>query len=286
MDRHFCGVRFLHTANQLIKDNFSALDREQGNVIEQMLRSEMGKKGYSFNCGNYFSNNNSNLGECDLVLRKSKLVFVEIKKKSIANELDVLDDVSLLENLAPGMVRAQKQCFIHEKNLKTYGELVFKKSGEKLVYENGILPAYKISVCFPEYTFLTNKMFSMNLLEILLCGEFRAVDPGFQIKLDKLNALGSEIRQCISTQYTSKSVRARDITFNSLFCRMQQILTAVWYCDNEDEFFNVLSYWIHFSDKSLDPYLAILMSNSNNEVTNAMLRLAEKPGMNLMILGE
>lgn len=174
LDEHFCGIGFFHAACDMIRQNYPLLDRKQGEAVEQMLRDEMEKKGYGIKYGNYQEKNGMKSGQCDLVLQNSKLAFLEIKKKRITDELDALDDVTVLENMAVGMIQAQKQCFFHESYLKSNGEILLQNGQQKITCREDSIPAYKISVCYPEYTFLTNKMFSMNLLEILLRGGFRA----------------------------------------------------------------------------------------------------------------
>lgn len=42
---------------------------------------------------------------------EQQYIFFEVKKTSISDELENMDDVTMLQQLAKGMVRAQKQCF-------------------------------------------------------------------------------------------------------------------------------------------------------------------------------
>lgn len=287
LDQHFCGMGFFYAARDMIRQNFPELDRHQGEAIEGILKSEMDKKGYRMKYGKYKEKNGLREGECDLVLEGKRLVFLEMKKKDIADEMDELDDVKLLESMTYGMVKAQKQCFGHERYLDTNQKIEFEDEKQEIILSEGKLPAYKISICYPEYAFLTNKMFSMNLLEILLMGGFRAVDPSRQGELDKLNRLGFEIRNCVYAG--GKQANAREISFYSLFCSLQQILTAVWWCENEEEFFEVIREWIYGSDKTLDPYVSIFalkcVPEENRMVRKSMLELVEKRGMPTMVIG-
>lgn len=291
LDEHFCGIGFFYAACDIIRQNYSLLERKQGEAVEQMLRDEMEKKGYKIKYGAYPEKNGLKSGECDLVLQNSKLGFFEVKKKCIADELDALDDVTVLENMAFGMVRAQKQCFFHENYLKSNGEIILQDGRQKIIYGKDSIPAYKISVCYSEYTFLTNKMFSMNLLEILLLGEFKAIEPSLQGKLDKLNQVGEQIRKCVTSFNSGHPIDARKISFYSLFCSMQQILSAVWWCADEEEFFRVLDHWIYSTDKTLDPYVSLFVSkvtigdSQKGSVRKAMVELVKKRGTPTMIIG-
>lgn len=291
LDEHFCGIGFFYAACDMIRQNYPLLERKQGEAVEQMLRDEMKKRGYGVKYGNYPEQNGMKSGQCDLVLQNSKLTFFEIKKKSIVDELDTLDGVTVLENMTYGMIRAQKQCFFHENYLKFNGEIFLKESQQKIICGEESIPAYKISVCYPEYTFLTNKMFSMNLLEILLRGEFKANDSSLQRKLDKLNQAGEEIRKCVISSNIGHPIDVRESSFYSLFCSMQQILTAVWWCADETEFFQVLDGWVYSTDKTLDPYISLfatktlLIDSPKDSVRKAMLECIKKRETPTMIIG-
>ena len=39
---------------------------------------------------------------------------------------------------------------------------------------------------------------------------------------------------------------------------MQQMLTAVWLSQNEDEFYEILKQWLYVRDKTLDPYVSLI----------------------------
>ncbi len=90
LEEHFCGIGFLNAAIDMIRKNYRGLGREQGGAVEKMLRDEMQKKGFGIKGGNYREKNYEKGGECDIVLEDSKLAFIEIKKKYITDELDIL----------------------------------------------------------------------------------------------------------------------------------------------------------------------------------------------------
>ncbi len=289
LDPHFCGIGFLHAASEIIRCNYPRLEREQGEAVEQMLRNEMQKKGYSIQYGKYKGQNALREGECDLVLDHKRLVFIEIKKKDIGDEMDALDDVTVLENMAFGMVRAQKQLFGHEHYLKVNGKMELG-NGSVISYDPAKMPALKISVCYPEYTFLTSGSFSSKLIEILLVADFMAVDSGRQSQLDKLNAMAKEIRKCTGSDADS-NVRPRDIAFFSMFCSMQQMLTAVWLSQNEDEFYEILKHWLYVRDKTLDPYVSLsyakylLEHPDKGSVRKAMINFLDKREHPAVLIG-
>lgn len=289
VDRHLCGMGFYHGICELISKHHETLSRDQGKQVEAMLRDEMAQKGFRFAYGEYPTKNGHSGSDCDLVLLGERNVFFEIKKKDAADEMAQFDDVKLLETMAFGMMRAQKQCFYHEANLKANGAMILS-DGQRIPYEADKFPTYKVSVCYPEYSFLCNKMFSMTMIESVLQGKFTAIDTTRQTQLDKLNILGGKIRECVMSVYRDKSMGVREVSFYSLFCSMQQVLTAVWICDSEQEFFDVLTEWIYTSDKTLDPYIALLIAKKNmqdpsNGVHKAMLDFAKKSGRPIVVVG-
>ena len=52
---------------------------------------------------------------------------------------------------------------------------------------------------------------------------------------------------------------ARDETFFSVFCSLQQLLMALWNSTSEADFLDMVKEWIYYQDKSLDLYLQIFM---------------------------
>ena len=114
----------------MIKKEDDIIDREQGEYVETLLKEEMSQKKFHFMCGKYSAVKAKGLNnsECDFVLQNQDTYFLELKKTSIANELDNLDDVTLLRQLAKGMIKAQKQCFAHELYLKINGSIVLDQA--------------------------------------------------------------------------------------------------------------------------------------------------------------
>ena len=256
IDQHFSGIGFYFAAYDLIKKNYSKLDREQGLELEKMLHDEMKQKGYNFLTGKYNDMNGIVGSDCDLVLDKEYLYFLEVKKKSVMEEFDAVDDVSLFNSLAAGMIKAQVQSFSHElylrknKNLNLYnGNTYIIKLDKKK------LPARKISICFSEYSFLTSKLFSNKLLVSLLICNYNSVDKKKDLKV--LKKCADKLRKTIAE--LKKEVESLNrIEFFSLFCSMQQILTAIWCTDNEEQFIKIINKWIYSQNKTLNPYIDII----------------------------
>ncbi|WP_196594493.1 hypothetical protein [Pectinatus sottacetonis] len=281
IDQHFSGIGFYFSIYNLIKSHYASLDKEQGDNVEKILKDEMTSKGYAYGCGEYPSMNNIPAGQCDLVINENELYFFEIKKRSIMNEFNNVDDVALLASLGMGMIRAQKQAFAHELYLKENQQLSLNNGNYIINFDHNKFPARKISVCFSEYSYLTSKTFSKNLLEILLIGEFKTADANKQSELYRLNCYGNELKNIVNDIYDGIRHRANEVTFGSLFCSLQQILTALWCTNTETEFMKIIDRWTYFQDKTLDPYVSIVEhlytgSNLSNDLLQTLKRNHQK----------
>lgn len=295
IDYHICGFGFYNVAYEIIKENCTSIDKIQGEYVEDMLKDELKKKKYYYLCGKYSELKKKKLGgsECDLIMQDKNTFFFELKKTAITNELDNLDDVTMLQQLAKGMVKAQKQCFLHELYLKSNGSICLDDNG----FRNIVYPAseqdccFKISVCHQEYSFLTSKNFCTLLLETILLGGFGVKDPGRKDDLNKLNNFGKQIFEIIRKNKETGKVVVRDEVFYSLFCSLQQILIALWNSEDENDFLDMIKEWIYCQDKSLDAYLQILTHIYHRKhpekpnLKKEVIEMFERTGKKCMFIG-
>lgn len=295
IDYHICGFGFYNVIYEIIKRCDGSLDKKQGIYVENMLKEELQKKGYGYFFGKYAALKEKNLNdsECDLVMQSNSTFFFEVKKTSISDELENMDDVTMLQQLAKGMVRAQKQCFLHELYLRENGSICLEDNGVKRVIEpvGELRECLKISVCHQEYSFLTSKSFSSLLLETILSGRIDVKDSARKNDLDALNKLGKQILDIYSRNGKQECIVPREVAFYSLFCSLQQILTALWNSKDEEEFLYMVKEWIYCQDKSLDPYLQILVHiyHRNNpespDVKKAAIEMFERTNRKSLYIG-
>lgn len=295
IDYHICGFGFYNVIYEIIKRCDASLDKKQGIYVENMLKEELQKKGYGYFSGKYAALKEKNLNdsECDLVMQSNSTFFFEVKKTSISDELENMDDVTMLQQLAKGMVRAQKQCFLHELYLRENGSICLEDNGvERVIEPVGKLgECFKISVCHQEYSFLTSKSFSSLLLETILSGRIDVKDSARKNDLDALNKLGKQILDIYSRNGKQERIVPREVAFYSLFCSLQQILTALWNSKDEEEFLYMVKEWIYSQDKSLDPYLQILVHIYHREnpespdVKKAAIEMFERTNRKILYIG-
>lgn len=293
IDQLFSGFGFYLAIYDLIKLNYTILDRFQGEVIETFLKNEMLAKGYNCLSGKYNDKNGLKGRDCDIILKSKQAIFLEIKKQSIMNEFNNLDEITMYTSLARGMVKAQIQAFSHELYLQKNGYLDLDNGRCHLNKNEVEFPSRKISICFSEYSFLTNKSFTKNFLELLIKGNITAVDITRNDELDLLNENGADLKNITMNikNYQTDTVNKIDILNNSIFCSLQQILTAVWCCDTEEQFYEILREWIIRIDKTLDPYIHILnvrswqLNPDDNNISRLMSEMISQNMPNTMIIG-
>lgn len=295
IDYHICGFGFYNVIYEIIKRCDGSLDKKQGIYVENMLKEELQKKGYGYFSGKYAALKEKNLNdsECDLVMQSNSTFFFEVKKTSISDELENMDDVTMLQQLAKGMVRAQKQCFLHELYLRENGAICLEDNGvERVIEPVGELgECFKISVCHQEYSFLTSKSFCSLLLETILSGRLGVKDDVRRNDLNALNKLGKQILDIYSRNGKQECMVPREVAFYSLFCSLQQTLTALWNSKDEEEFLYMVKEWIYSQDKSLDPYLQILVHIYHREnpespdVKKAAIEMFERTNRKILYIG-
>lgn len=274
IDYHFTGFGFYLAAYDMIKAKFDIFDRKLGTMVENMLRAEISEKGYDLCYGSYTVQDDKS--DCDLVMRDpDRIYFIEVKKTGIEDEFNKLDDVAALQQLSRGMIKAQKQAFRHKKNLLKNKKLLLKnEQNEVELSYRGNENVYMISICLPEYSFITSKSFSSKLLEVILLGGFSTVDPHRQCEVDELNELGKMMFQYATEIYTGSPIDIHSLSFYSAFASVQQLLTALWCSNSQGEFLEMIRNWIYGTDGTLNLYRSILLDVATRDTPKSVRKSA------------
>lgn len=268
---HFCGYSFCKVLYQIFKDiNISNLDRKIGDLTEEYVKNKLKDKKFLFKNGHYSIDNQTNKGQCDIVLETEKdIVFIEIKKRSLPDSFELGDDVELLRSLGDGMLNAQKQILRHriylEKNkfMKIYKEE--KANSPYTILELKERRIISISMCLPEYGFLTNKTISSQLLESLIFATYHARDLSKEKSLIKLNNLRDKIVQLVEVLNHSDNKDAHSLFFDTLFRSLQQFVYVLDISISVDELVNYLTNEIHIVEGSLDFYYSLYYNYRRNK---------------------
>lgn len=258
LDSRFCGFAFCEVMYQILKNNIKNLDVEQGYLIEKMIYDFLDEKTIPYKHGKY-EEGSSQEGECDLVLENDKyIIFIEIKKRPLPKTFEECDDIALFRTLAGGMVTAQKQLLRHKNYLQNNGVMnlsfqSFDGLNKKSIIQLNDKRIVCISICLPEYTFLTNKIISQKILESLLTVTYHARDEKREKELNPLNKISEEIRELVLASKDDN----RYIFHNTLFRSMQQFLVTLENSKDIEDFIDNLLESIYIIDGSCDYYVQL-----------------------------
>lgn len=150
------------------------------------------------------------------------------------------------------MVKAQKQCYRHIRQLKRTDKLVIEDNEIQYELVGNSRKIICISVCSQEYFFLTNKTFSEAFLNSLLSVTYHATDPNKKTRLNNLNTLCNQLKQLVA------DIGDDQVFFNTLFRSAQQIFTTLSVSKTLDDFIYYLTQPIYLSDNSADAYNQLL----------------------------
>lgn len=235
--------------NPYFRGQFNKL---KGEYFETMIKNLFIDKGFSFHSGKY-QEGNSNILECDMILEDDKqIVFLEIKNQPLFDSFETGDDVETLYCIGEGMVKAQKQCYRHIRQLKRTDKLVIEDNEIQYELVGNSRKIICISVCSQEYFFLTNKTFSEAFLNSLLSVTYHATDPNKKTRLNNLNTLCNQLKQLVA------DIGDDQVFFNTLFRSAQQIFTTLSVSKTLDDFIYYLTQPIYLSDNSADAYNQLL----------------------------
>lgn len=263
---HFCADSFSKVMHQMLKKNkFSNLNRKIGELTEKYVKDKLNEKNIPFKSGHYAIMNQDDKGECDIVLEtKNEIVFLEIKKRSLPDEFELGDDVEVLRSLGDGMLNAQKQILRHRIYLQKNSVMrLYHEENENSLHSDLELKGRRIvavSMCLPEYGFLTNKTTSSQLLESLLFATYHATDPAKDVNLKKLNRLQETISKLVEELRPEDKKDAHSVFFDTLFRSLQQFVYVLNYSNNAEQIVQYLTREIYLIDGSLDFYSSFYAS--------------------------
>lgn len=215
------------------------LNGELGFDLEKLVYNLFDKKKIKFIKGKYDAIKNMPERDCDLIIEGSdKVCFIEIKKIPLPNTYEQGDDVAVLAALGDGMLYAQEQIMWHKLRLKETGHILLcdKSTGKTHDFVLGDRRIYSISLCMPEYDFLTNPTIVQAFLESTMFVNYHTYDSGRQNMFDKLNKRIEDMRMLTALMYKDKRPDARKIFFNASFMSLQQLWLILQYYDNTEAF--------------------------------------------------
>lgn len=248
-DRYFCmdgrmaGYAFYEVMYQILFSVYgSVFSKRQGENLENMVYKMFQEKRFPFLSGRYPAFGDMPERDCDMILEGETYdIFLEIKKCPLPVGYEEADDVEVLRALGEGMLYAQEQILWHKLMLKKKGALnLYDKNGDYLSdFTPGNKKIISVSICMPEYDFLTDRGITESFLESTLLVSYHAADTERETLLKKLNMRAGRIQEVAAKLFEGRSFDVREVFFDSQFRSLQQIWTMLKFCDNVDEFMDL-----------------------------------------------
>lgn len=267
-DTYFCldgrmeGYAFYEAMFQIIFARYGTVfSKYQGERLEKMVYQMFREKHFPYITGQYLPDGDLPERNCDMILEGSeRVMFVEIKKCPLPGSYEQADDVDVLKTLGEGMLYAQEQILWHKLRLKDKGALVLydKERNYLQDYTPGKKKIIAMSICMPEYDFLTDRMMTETFLESTLRVTYHAIDPSREKVLNKLNKRAANIQMVTARLFAGEKYTTRDVFFDSMFRSLQQVWTMLRMCDSLDMFLDMCDTQLVVITGAGDVYVDIL----------------------------
>ena len=267
-DTYFCldgrmeGYAFYEAMFQIIFARYGTVfSKYQGERLEKMVYQMFREKHFPYITGQYLPDGDLPERNCDMILEGSeRVMFVEIKKCPLPGSYEQADDVDVLKTLGEGMLYAQEQILWHKLRLKEKGALVLydKERNYLQDYTPGKKKIIAMSICMPEYDFLTDRMMTETFLESTLRVTYHAIDPSREKVLNKLNKRAANIQMVTARLFAGEKYTTRDVFFDSMFRSLQQVWTMLRMCDSLDMFLDMCDTQLVVITGAGDVYVDIL----------------------------
>lgn len=244
MDARMAGYAFYEVLYQIMYQNYGTLfNRKMGEKLEEVIYGIFEEKKIPFVKGKYKCIGELPERDCDMIIEGDKqLLFVEFKKIPLPDSYETGDDVSVLQVLDKGMLYAQEQILWHRLRLHQYGVLELEDDeGKRMeIRENG-RRIFSISLCMPEYDFLSDQMIVKKFMESTLFVSYHAHDAARETALNQLNKRMDRIREISGKLFDGQPYTANEVFFNTSFMSLQQLWMALRFFTTKEKLLDYCS---------------------------------------------
>lgn len=233
-----CAFAFVGALQDKFKNYVNNFDGILGRRLEMFIKQLLLEKRIHFKSG-YYNNDD----ECDIVLEtEKKVIFIEVKKKSINHKAINGDDITYFNDIGKSLFLSQKQLLKHELNLLKEGKLELRKFNSKkaskylpkevIILNDRIIE--KVSLCFQDFGFMNDSELVTNVLSIIPLIEVNTSNKDRQIELNDLKEISEELLN-MSTKLikiSDNKNNLREVFFDTLLISLQQFMLILF--DSED----------------------------------------------------
>ena len=261
--KEFSSYAFCERAVAVLTEKIPMLNRIIGERLESLVRSLLREKGFSPLDGTFKSGKRT-VGQCDVFLeRRQEILLIEVKRRSLPDSFSQADIFSTYRSLSEGMVYGQLQLLKIRERLERDGHLdVYRDAADRVPYmtlhRNG-RHVLTVSLCLPEYAFLSNATVARNLMRSLLLGQLESRDPERSSDLVKINHLARSFQ---ALMLDHSEMPFYQYIHYCCFRSLQQFWLALNESESIDGFFHMLTKDCSVATSAMD-YYALFKLNRN-----------------------
>lgn len=187
-----CSPAFIEALLTQLRD--AGIDSDVGYAVEDFLRSELASRGIDIKFGEYSVGKVQ--GQCDIVIETDKrVIFVEIKKKSLTRAARSGFDVAVLTDMVDSMLHATLQSGWHELHLRTHQRLTLDALDTQQTVELRGRDIERMAISLADYGGLQDRLVVKEVLRGQLLTEYGSNSPEFADKIAKVNRKVDELKR-------------------------------------------------------------------------------------------
>ena len=258
-DSKISGWGFYRNLYNRLKNIDKDLNSNLGNWLEDYIRKLFRTKNIPYVCGKYYPKKGQE-EECDIIVQDDEVICgIESKYCLLNKYFEIGDDASLHSVLGKGMIKAQYQLLKHRLDLLKKKTLQLHNDHENrediLCWNNRRI--FSLSLCFPEYRFLTTRIVAKKILDMLLICDVSVRDKSREHDLVPLHEVQKKILDSVSDK--DNSILLKDRIFDdSIFLSLQQLYMTIKMCKNANEFIGCMQHYLSVHNGEMDYYELLL----------------------------
>lgn len=247
LDARMSGYAFYEVLYQTVyhgyeKEQNRKLREDLGTKLEEVVRGIFEDRKIQFVKGKYKCIGDLPERDCDMIIEGDKqLLFVEIKKIPLPETYETGDDVAVLQTLGKGMLYAQEQILWHRLRLHRYGFLELEDDGKIIEVRDAGKQIFAISLCLPEYDFLSDQLIVKSFMESTLFVSYHAHDKAREDALKQLNDRMERIRKIAGKLFDGQPYTSQQVFFNTSFMSLQQLWMALRFYPTKEKLLDYCS---------------------------------------------
>lgn len=272
IDRSVCAVACPEALFAALRQLDKGVDDKVGKQAEAFLETELAAHGVPVLKGDYDVNGEH--GECDLVVEDpSKIIFLELKKKSITRRARAGNAPELLLDLAGSLLAAQAQAGWHEVRLRTFGSLDLVANGQVRRLDQASREIERVAVALLDYGGFQDRSFLKQLMETTLGISFSPTDKTLKKPFEKINKALTDIGHQVAALHPGQASVEQPF-FHCWFLSLPQILVLLDDVTDPPGFWKALSSVRHIITGTSDfyhdySYMKDLRSHATPQATPA-----------------